>query len=93
METFLPPLVWRAFGGVGWACCSAFPKVGTDLEVWVFSHNSPSYQKQLDQIFNICFHSFKFFHHLSHVFKHTIHFLPHFELSNIDKVNQSHNGN
>ena len=69
METFLPPLVWRAFGGVGWACCSAFPKVGTDLEVWVFSHNSPSYQKQLDQIFNICFHSFKCFHHLSHVFK------------------------
>ena len=47
METFLPSLVWRAFGGVGWACYSAFPKVGTDLEVWVFSHNSPSYQKRI----------------------------------------------
>uniref|UniRef100_A0A2R8Z5R7 Uncharacterized protein n=1 Tax=Pan paniscus TaxID=9597 RepID=A0A2R8Z5R7_PANPA len=29
-------------------------------EAWVFSHNNASYQKQLNQIYNICFHSLKY---------------------------------
>lgn len=33
---------------------------GQTWESWVFSHNSPSYQKQLNQIYNICFHSLKY---------------------------------
>ena len=53
-EIFFLPLVLE-----GMLLC--IPKGGGQTwEAWIFSQNNPSYQKQLKQIHNICFHSLKY---------------------------------